>query len=177
MTWFCLTGDGQGEVLADDGLLSTSSGRSTDPVRRPRLAYSKRRCVCEGLDGAEAGRKDGKEAKAIISLSATSGNQSSTSSGTTTYNVTGCYLKAACCAPVVPRIRRDNCATRNHFGPQHRLPRPHQWVHRDGPCRRFLRDICVASGHVAPWTRANPDSATSYADLTFDVAANAELHG
>lgn len=39
-------------MLADDKLLSTSSGRSTDPVFIPRVAYSSFLCA-EGLDGAE----------------------------------------------------------------------------------------------------------------------------
>lgn len=37
-TWFCLTGDGLGEVLADERLFSISSGKSTDPVFNERLA-------------------------------------------------------------------------------------------------------------------------------------------
>lgn len=34
---FCRPGDEHGDVLADDKLLSTSSGRSTEVVRRLRL--------------------------------------------------------------------------------------------------------------------------------------------
>lgn len=45
-----LTGDGQGEVLADDRLLSFSSGNSTDDIRMVRAASSLR--LCTGLDGA-----------------------------------------------------------------------------------------------------------------------------
>lgn len=50
---FCifLTGDGQGDVLADDKLFSTSSGNSTEPVRGARACRSFL-CV-DGLDGAD----------------------------------------------------------------------------------------------------------------------------
>lgn len=51
-TWTCLTGDGQGDVLADDKLFSISSGRSTEPVRMLRVAL-KSFLFAEGLDGAE----------------------------------------------------------------------------------------------------------------------------
>lgn len=51
-TWNCLTGDGHGDVLADDKLFSTSSGKSTEPVFSPRVAY-KSFLWFPGLDGAE----------------------------------------------------------------------------------------------------------------------------
>lgn len=44
------TGLGQGEVLADEGLFSLSSGSSTDDMRI-FFADNKRR-LCTGLDGA-----------------------------------------------------------------------------------------------------------------------------
>lgn len=47
---FAPTGLGQGEVLADEGLLSFSSGSSTDDILM-FFADSKRR-LCTGLDGA-----------------------------------------------------------------------------------------------------------------------------
>jgi hypothetical protein len=46
-----LTGDGHGDVLADDNDLSLSSGNSTELIRM-FLAVSRRR-LCTGLDGAE----------------------------------------------------------------------------------------------------------------------------
>lgn len=45
-----LTGDGHGDVLADDNDLSLSSGNSTELIRM-FLAVSSRR-LCTGLDGA-----------------------------------------------------------------------------------------------------------------------------
>lgn len=50
-TWYCLTGDGHGDVLADDKLFSISSGKSTDPVRILRVAL-RSFLFAEGLDGA-----------------------------------------------------------------------------------------------------------------------------
>lgn len=56
----CLTGDGQGDVLADDSDLSLSSGSSTELIRMFR-AVSRRR-LCTGLDGAKiAGQKKKKK--------------------------------------------------------------------------------------------------------------------
>lgn len=49
------TGEGHGDVLADDKLLSTSSGNSTDPDLSPLFAYKSFRCCWEGLDGARKG--------------------------------------------------------------------------------------------------------------------------
>lgn len=46
-----LTGDGHGDVLADDNDLSLSSGNSTELILM-FLAVSRRR-LCTGLDGAE----------------------------------------------------------------------------------------------------------------------------
>lgn len=37
-TWACLTGDRQGDVLAEDCDFSISSGKSTLPPRMPRVA-------------------------------------------------------------------------------------------------------------------------------------------
>lgn len=55
VVWYCtcgcLTGDGQGDVLADDSDLSLSSGSSTELIRMFR-AVSRRR-LCTGLDGAK----------------------------------------------------------------------------------------------------------------------------
>ena len=52
-TWRLRTGEGQGDVLADDRLFSISSGKSTDPVFMPLLAYKNLRWLPpEGLDGA-----------------------------------------------------------------------------------------------------------------------------
>lgn len=50
-TWYCLTGDGHGDVLADDKLFSISSGKSTDPVRILRVAL-RSFLFADGLDGA-----------------------------------------------------------------------------------------------------------------------------
>lgn len=47
-----LTGDGHGDVLADDKLFSISSGKSTDPVLMLRVALRSFR-FADGLDGAE----------------------------------------------------------------------------------------------------------------------------
>lgn len=51
-TCICLTGDGHGEVLADDKLFSMSSGKSTEPVRKFLFADKSFRCA-DGLDGAK----------------------------------------------------------------------------------------------------------------------------
>lgn len=48
---FAPTGLGQGEVLADDGLFSLSSGSSTEDMRI-FFADNNRR-LCTGLDGAK----------------------------------------------------------------------------------------------------------------------------
>lgn len=55
-TWICLTGDGHGDVLADDKLFSISSGKSTDPVLMLRVALKSFR-LADGLDGAAQKRK------------------------------------------------------------------------------------------------------------------------
>lgn len=52
-------GDEHGDVLADDKLFSTSSGNSTDAVRRFRL-YPRRLAV-DGLNGAAFIRKKQRE--------------------------------------------------------------------------------------------------------------------
>lgn len=52
-TWYCLTGEGHGDVLAEDKDFSISSGKSTDPVLRPRFAYNNFLGWPDGLDGAE----------------------------------------------------------------------------------------------------------------------------
>lgn len=64
VVWYCtcgcLTGDGQGDVLADDSDLSLSSGSSTELIRMFR-AVSRRR-LCTGLDGAKiASQKQNKK--------------------------------------------------------------------------------------------------------------------
>lgn len=51
-TCACRTGEGHGDVLVDDWLLSISSDRSTEPDFIPRLAYKSLRCVPDGLEGA-----------------------------------------------------------------------------------------------------------------------------
>lgn len=83
-TWTCLTGDGHGDVLADDKLFSTSSGRSTEPDFRPRLAYKSLRCV-DGLDGAKLREKE-------ILARTVAGTRCSVA-----YSVTGCCWREACC--------------------------------------------------------------------------------
>lgn len=45
-----LTGEGQGDVLADDSDFSLSSGSSTELIRMFRAERSRR--LCTGLDGA-----------------------------------------------------------------------------------------------------------------------------
>lgn len=80
-------------MLADDKLFSTSSGRSTDPDFRPRVAYKSFRCV-EGLDGANR-----KQSNLQFNSSDIEGN---------TYSAAGCCSKAACCALIVHRNRRGD---------------------------------------------------------------------
>lgn len=80
---FCLPGDEHGDVLADDRLLSTSSGNSTDAVLKFRL-YPKRRAV-DGLNGAEnSSISNFQENKMYIGAK-------------TTYNVIDYYLTAVYC--------------------------------------------------------------------------------
>lgn len=92
-TWICLTGDGHGDVLADDKLFSISSGKSTDPVRILRVALKSFR-FADGLDGAYS-----------YKTSTVNTIECSISKSKTIYNVADCYLKVAYVPELLPNHR------------------------------------------------------------------------